>query len=52
MQLTLRSVCLLAAVVLFVLTAIGVDVRGISFAWLGMALFAGSFVVPETPINR
>ena len=52
MQLTVRSLCLLIAVILFVLSAIGVDVKGISFLGLGLAFFAGSFVVPETKLNR
>ena len=52
MQLTLRTLCLLIAVILFVVAAIGVDVQGISLAWLGMAFFAGSFIVPDTQISR
>ena len=52
MQLTIRSLCLLIAVILFVLAALGVDVKGISFEALGLAFFAGSFLVPETRLNR
>jgi hypothetical protein len=52
MQLTVRSLCLLIAVILFVLYALSVDVKGISFLGLGLAFFAGSFVVPETRLNR
>ena len=52
MQLTVRSLCLLIAVILFVLDALSVDVKGISFLGLGLAFFAGSFVVPETRLNR
>ena len=52
MQLTVRSLCLLIAVILFVLVAFGVDVKGVSFLGLGLAFFAGSFVVPETRLNR
>jgi hypothetical protein len=52
MQLTVRSLCLLIAVVLFVLYALSVDVKGVSFLGLGLAFFAGSFVVPETRLNR
>jgi hypothetical protein len=52
MQLTIRSLCLLIAVILFVLYALSVDVKGISFLGLGLAFFAGSFVVPETRLNR
>lgn len=52
MQLTVRTLSLLIAVILFVLAAVGVDVRGISLAWLGMAFFAGSFLVPDTVLSR
>lgn len=52
MQLTLRSLCLLIAVILFVVYAVGVDVKGISLLGLGLAFFAGSFVAPETKLNR
>ena len=52
MQLTLRSLCLLIAVILFVLYAVSVDVKGISFLGLGLAFFAASFVAPETKLNR
>jgi hypothetical protein len=52
MQLTVRTLCLLIAVILFVLYALSVDVKGISFLGLGLAFFAGSFVVPETRLNR
>jgi len=52
MQLTVRSLCLLIAVILFVLYALSVDVKGISFLGLGLAFFAGSFLVPATRLNR
>jgi uncharacterized membrane protein len=52
MQLTFRSLCLLIAVILFVIAALGVDVRGISLVALGLAFLAGSFLVPETALNR
>jgi len=52
MQLTARTLCILLAVVLFVLAGVGIGFSGISLAWLGMALFAGSFVVPDTAISR
>jgi hypothetical protein len=48
MALTFRSILLLIAVVLFVLAAIGVDLGAISLVPLGLACFAGSFIVPET----
>jgi hypothetical protein len=52
MQLTFRTLCLLIAVILFVIAALGVDVRGISLVALGLAFFAGSFLVPETRLSR
>jgi hypothetical protein len=52
MQLTFRTLCLLIAVILFVLAALGVNVRDISLVSLGLAFFAGSFLVPETSISR
>jgi len=52
MQLTFRTLCLLIAVILFVMATLGVDVRGISLVALGLAFFAGSFLVPETVISR
>jgi predicted amino acid-binding ACT domain protein len=51
-QLTFRTLCLLIAVILFVLAALGVNVRDISLTALGLAFFAGSFLVPETNISR
>jgi hypothetical protein len=52
MQLTVRTLCLLVAVILFVLAAVGVDVRGISLVALGLAFFAASFFVPDTIVGR
>lgn len=52
MQLTLRTLCLLIAVILFVVAAIGIDVRGVSLVALGLAFFAGSFVVPDRSLSR
>jgi uncharacterized membrane protein len=51
-QLTVRTLCLLIAVILFVLVAFGVDVKGISFLGLGLAFFAGSFFVPDRILSR
>ena len=48
MTLTVRSVLLLIAVILFVIAALGVRTGDVSLAWLGMAFFAGSFLVPDT----
>ena len=52
MRLTVRSLCLIIAVILFVLAAIGIDVRGISLVALGLAFFAVSFFVPDTLVGR
>jgi hypothetical protein len=52
MQLTYRSLSLLIAVILFVAAAVGISVSGISVVTLGLAFFAGSFLVPETALNR
>jgi hypothetical protein len=52
MQLTYRTLSLLIAVILFVVAAIGIDVSGISLVSLGLAFFAGSFLVPETVLSR
>ncbi|HXU87101.1 MAG TPA: hypothetical protein VN773_14980 [Verrucomicrobiae bacterium] len=52
MQLTLRTLCLLIAVILFVVDAVGVDLKGISVLALGFAFFAGSFLVPDTKLSR
>ena len=51
MTLTVRTLLLLIAVILFLVAAFGVDVRGLSLAWLGMALFAASFLAPDTVIG-
>jgi len=52
MQLTLRSLLLIIAVILFLVAAFGVDVRGISLVALGLALFAAAFIVPDTIVGR
>ena len=52
MQLTARTLCLLIAVILFVLAALSVDVKGISFVDLGLAFFAGSFLVSDRALAR
>jgi len=52
MQLTVRTLCLLIAVILFVVAAFGADVRGISFEALGLAFFAAAFLVPDTVLGR
>ena len=52
MTLTIRSLLLLIAVILFVVASLGVRTGDISLAWLGMALFAASFLVPDTVIGN
>jgi hypothetical protein len=51
-QLTVRTLCLLIAVILFVLAALSIDVKGISLVDLGLAFFAGSFLVPDRTLTR
>lgn len=52
MNLTIRSLLLLIAVILFVITALGVRTGDVSLAWLGMAFFAGAFLVPDTVLSN
>jgi hypothetical protein len=47
MKLTRRSLLLLIAVVCFVLVAIGVGFEGVSLTAIGLAAFAGAFLVDE-----
>jgi ribose/xylose/arabinose/galactoside ABC-type transport system permease subunit len=51
MALTFRSLLLLAAVILFVLAAVGIDLSGISLVALGLACFAGSFIAPDKALS-
>lgn len=51
MTLTARSLLLIVAIVLFVAAALAIDVRGISLVDVGLACFAGAFLVPETAIR-
>ncbi len=52
MNLTTRSLLLLVAVILFVLDAIGVSLGSVSLVPLGLAAFAGSFLVSDTRLGR
>ena len=52
MTLTVRRLLILVAVILFALAAIGVDVRGVSLVAAGLALFAASFLAPDTVVGR
>ncbi len=51
MTLTLRSLLLLIAVILFVLDAVGVNIGGLDTIALGLALFAAAFLVPDTALG-
>jgi hypothetical protein len=51
MTLTIRSVLLLIAVILFVLAALRVEIQAISIVPLGLALFAAAFLVPDTALG-
>lgn len=51
MNLTTRSLLLLAAVILFIVDAIGVSVGAVSLLALGLACFAGSFLVSDTRLG-
>jgi hypothetical protein len=44
-NLGVREILLLLAIVCFVLDAIA-DIGGIQLGWLGLAFFAGAFIVP------
>jgi hypothetical protein len=50
-RLTVRSLLLLAAVVLFVLAAVGIDLGAIALVPLGLACLAASFVAPDTVVG-
>jgi hypothetical protein len=52
MQLTIRTLFLLIAVILFIVSALGVNVRDISLQSLGLAFFAAAFLVPDTVLSR
>lgn len=47
MKLSRRSILLLVAVICFVLAAIGVGFGGVSLTAVGLAAFAGAFLVDE-----
>ena len=51
MNMSLRSILLLVAVVLFVLAAVGVSLGTIGLVPLGLAFFAGAFLLGEGGLN-
>jgi hypothetical protein len=48
---SVRSILLLVAVVLFVLAAVGVGLGGISLVPLGLAFFAAAFLLGDGGLN-
>ena len=48
----IRSILLLAAVVLFILGTFGVDLGDVDLLFLGLACMAGAFLVGDVPIGR
>ena len=50
MSLTLRMVLLLVAVILFLVDAF-TNISGVALTPLGLAFFAGAFLVPETVLG-
>lgn len=51
MNLTRRSILLIIAVICFILAAIGIGFGGISLTAIGLAVFAGAFLVDEGGIK-
>jgi hypothetical protein len=47
----IRSILLLVAVVLFVLAAVGINLGDINLMALGLAFFAGAFLVGDGGLN-
>lgn len=52
MTLTIRSLLLLVAVILFLAAAVGYSMRDFSLQSLGLAFFAAAFIVPERTLGR
>jgi hypothetical protein len=52
MNLNARSLLLIVAVILFVLEALGIGLGAVSLVSLGLAAFAGAFLVADMPIGR
>jgi hypothetical protein len=48
MTFSLRMLLLLIAVIVFVIAAFGVHVGDVSLVAIGLAFFAGAFLVPDT----
>jgi hypothetical protein len=52
MALNARSLLLIVAVILFVLAALGINLGAVNIISLGLAAFAGAFLVAELPVGR
>ena len=52
MALNARSLLLIVAVILFVLEALSISVGAVSLVSLGLAAFAGAFLVADLPLGR
>lgn len=52
MALNARSLLLIIAVILFVLAALSINLGSVSLVPLGLAAFAGSFLVGDTALGR
>jgi ABC-type amino acid transport system permease subunit len=46
----LRSLLLVIAIICFIVAALGVNLDRISVGWVGLAFFAGSFLVEDRRI--
>ena len=47
MKLSRRSILLIIAIICFILAAIGIGLGGVSLMAIGLAAFAGAFLVDE-----
>ncbi len=52
MGLNARSLLLIVAVILFVLDALSINIGSVSLLALGLAAFAGAFLVADLPLGR
>jgi hypothetical protein len=52
MALNARSLLLIVAVILFVLSALSISLGSVSLVSLGLAAFAGAFLVGDLPVGR
>ena len=47
MSMKMSTIAWMLAVVLFLVSALGISIGTFSLAWIGMALFAGGFVLQD-----